>query len=86
MEKNCPEIFIGTRWSKSDVIGKAIEDGLIDRQITIPALINGKSFCEAVKSTEEYLKIKDDTDEEIWEAEYQQNPIEIKGFDEYKTP
>jgi predicted phage terminase large subunit-like protein len=80
MEKNCPEIFIGTRWSKSDVIGKAIEDGLIDKQITIPALINGKSFCEAVKSTEEYLKIKDDTDEEIWEAEYQQNPIEIKGL------
>lgn len=80
MEKNCPEIYIGTRWSKNDVIGKALEDGLIEKPITISALIDGKSFCEAVKSTEEYLKIKADTDDEIWEAEYQQNPIEIKGL------
>lgn len=81
MEKNCAEIFIGTRWSKNDVIGKAISDGLIDTQITIPALNdNNESFCEDVKSTEEYLKIKAETDEEIWSAEYMQEPIEIKGL------
>jgi predicted phage terminase large subunit-like protein len=85
MEKNCPEIYIGTRWSKSDVIGKALEDGQVDIEITIPALVVNEagelvSFCEAVKSTEEYLKIKDETDEEIWSAEYQQEPIEIKGL------
>ena len=27
-EKNCPEIFIGTRWSKRDIIGRAIDGGL----------------------------------------------------------
>jgi predicted phage terminase large subunit-like protein len=80
MEKNCPEIYIGTRWSKQDVIGKALEDGIIDKEITISALVDGQSFCEHVKSTEEYLKIKADTDDEIWEAEYQQTPIEVKGL------
>ena len=44
-EKNCPEIFIGTRWSKRDIIGRAIDGGRIDNQITIPALDkNCKSF------------------------------------------
>jgi predicted phage terminase large subunit-like protein len=80
MEKNCPEIFIGTRWTKNDEIGRATEAGLIDKVIKIPALIDGKSFCEDVKSTEEYLKIKADTDEEIWDAEYQQEPAELKGL------
>lgn len=85
MEKNCPEIGIGTRWSQRDEIGKANEAGKIDIEISIPALAVGEdgqleSFCEDVKSTEEYLKIKEDTDEEIWEAEYMQNPIEIKGL------
>lgn len=79
-EKGTPEIYIGTRWSKNDIIGKAIEEGMIDIQITIPALIDGKSFCEDVKTTEEYLKVKEDTDEAIFEAEYQQNPIEVKGL------
>lgn len=81
MEKHCPEIFIGTRWSKNDVIGKAIDEGKINVEITIPALNeNGESFCEEVKTTAEYLKIKEETDEEIWSAEYQQEPIEVKGL------
>lgn len=79
MEKNCPEIFIGTRWAVNDVIGKVIESKEIDIEIKIPALIEGKSFCEAVKTTEEYLKIKNTTDESIWDAEYMQQPIEAKG-------
>lgn len=81
MEKNCPEIFIGTRWTKNDEIGKAIDSGKIEIAVTIPALDeDGNSFCENVKSTDEYLKIKEDIDESIWEAEYQQNPVELKGL------
>jgi len=81
MEKGCPEIFIGTRWSKRDVIGKAIESKRVSIVIKIPALNeDGETFCSAVKSTEEYLKIKADVDEMIWEAEYQQEPIEAKGL------
>jgi predicted phage terminase large subunit-like protein len=86
-EKNCPEIFIGTRWSKRDVIGRAIDGGRIDKQITIPALDkNGKSFCEDVNSTKYYLELRDGNnksagiDETIWMAEYMQEPIENKGL------
>lgn len=80
-EKHCAEIYIGTRWSKNDVIGEAIESGKVEQEITIPALDeNGQSFCEEVKTTEEYLKIKRDVDESIWLAEYQQQPAEIEGL------
>lgn len=80
MEKNCPEIFIGTRWAKSDIIGEAMENKLIDIDITIPALIDGKSFCEDVKSTEEYLRTKEQTSPSTWAAEYMQEPVEIEGL------
>lgn len=79
-EKHCPEIFIGTRWSVNDVIGQAIESG-VDIEIRIPALDeHGESFCDDVKTTEEYQKIKDDVDESIWDSEYGQDPAEIKGL------
>lgn len=81
LEKNCPEIFVSTRWSMRDILGKAVEDGLIDVEVKIPALDeNNQSTCEAVKTTAEYLKVKAETDESIFQAEYQQNPIEIKGL------
>lgn len=82
MEKNCPEIFIGTRWTKRDVIGKAMESGKIEKSVIIPAIINGKSFCEDVKSTDEYLAIMNEEGEDsmTWQAEYMQNPIEAKGL------
>jgi predicted phage terminase large subunit-like protein len=80
-EKNCPEIYIGTRWSKNDVIGIAIDSDDIDIVINIPALDeHGNSFCEDVKTTEEYLKIKQEVDDTIWAAEYMQEPIEAKGL------
>lgn len=81
MEKDCPEIFIGTRWSQRDVIGAAIASGQIDRVILIPALDdNNETFCDAVKSTEEYIKLEQNTEEMIWKAEYMQQPIEAFGL------
>jgi len=82
MEKNCPEIFIGTRWTKRDVIGKAMESGKIERSVIIPALINGQSFCDDVKSTDEYLSIRQEEGEDsmTWQSEYMQQPIEAKGL------
>ena len=81
MEKNCPEVYVGTRWTRNDEIGKATEKGQLDKTVVIPALNeNGESFCDAVKSTEEYLKIKADTDYSIWLAEYQQEPAEVAGL------
>lgn len=47
----------------------------------IPALDeNGETFCDEIKTTEEYLATKQLLDEFIWEAEYQQQPIEAKGL------
>ena len=75
IEKGCPVIDIGTRWSKKDVIGRNIESKYYDESIVVPALDNaGESFCEAVKTTEEYQDIKFRTPIEIWSAEYMQDP------------
>lgn len=79
-EKDCPVIDIGTRWSKKDTIGRQAEDNFYDEVISISALDeNNKSFCEEVKSTEEYQDIQRRTAPEIWNAEYMQSPIEASG-------
>lgn len=81
LEKNCPQIDIGTRWTKDDVIGKNVEAGRYDLTVVIRALDeNDKSFCEEVKTTEEYLRIREDIEKFIWLAEYQQEPIEAEGL------
>lgn len=81
LEKDCPSIDIGTRWTKRDVIGLNTELNKYDEQIIIPALDeNDNSFCEDVKSTEEYHQIRKEIDNVIWLAEYMQQPIEAKGL------
>jgi predicted phage terminase large subunit-like protein len=85
-ESGCPEIHIATRWSRNDPIGKLTDEfsEAFDKDYTvirIPALDEyGKSFCEAVRTTEEYHNTKRITDDFIWEAEFMQNPIESKGL------
>lgn len=79
LESGCPTIDIGTRWSIRDVIGSNIRDNRYDKIVVIPALINERSFCEHVKTTEEYLKTRSEIDIMIWSAEYMQEPIEAKG-------
>ena len=83
-ELNCPEIFIGTRWTTKDVIGKALENKELSTYVTISALVKqGEemvSFCNNVKSTKEYLKIKKNIDPYIWDAEYMQEPSDKKGL------
>mgnify|MGYP003454929137 CR=1 FL=1 len=81
LETGCPKIDIGTRWTKRDVIGVNMENGRYDESIVIAALDeNGNSFCEHVKTTDEYQQIKNEIDEVIFLAEYQQEPIEAKGL------
>jgi predicted phage terminase large subunit-like protein len=85
-ETGCPEIHIGTRWTRKDVIGRLTDPNSEYykpnmKVIVIPALDNkGNSFCETVKTTEEYNEIKRITDSYIWEAEYMQQPVESKGL------
>lgn len=86
-ESGCKRIDIGTRWSLNDVIGRQMNDGIYDKSIVIPALIDGKSFCESVMTTEEYLTKKSRTEPSIWEAEYMQSPVDIQGrlFNDLRT-
>lgn len=83
-EKGCKKLFIGTRWSKQDIVGRLKSEGFFKkdkaREIVIPALIDGKSFCPAIHSKEKLLEKKKLLDELIWEAEWQQNPVEAKGL------
>lgn len=86
LEKGCPEIHIATRWTKKDPIGM-LTDPYSEcykpdmKVISIPALdADGNSFCEEIKSTDEYHEIRKITEDFIWEAEFMQNPIESKGL------
>lgn len=86
LESGCPEIHIATRWTRHDPIGRLTDeysesyDGDM-KVICIPALDEeGNSFCEEIKTTEEYLQIKKVTEPFIWEAEFMQQPIEEKGL------
>lgn len=86
LEKNGVNIHIATRWSKKDPIGRLTDpySPFYDKDfkvIVIPALDSeGKSFCEEIKSTEEYYDLKKITEGFIWEAEFMQNPVEEKGL------
>jgi len=79
-ENNCPEIHIATRWSKKDMIGRLKELNYFDYGIDIPALIDGESSCPETISTESFIKTKNLLDEFVWDALYQQEPIDVKGL------
>jgi predicted phage terminase large subunit-like protein len=86
LETGCAEIHVATRWSRKDPIGRLTDPNSEEydpefKVIVISALDdNGNSFCEEVKTTEEYMTIKKVTDDFIWEAEYMQHPVESKGL------
>jgi len=86
LESGCPEIFINTRWSRRDIFGRLEAQRFFEPEnggmkIVIPALNdNGESCCPDVKTTKELLEMKAMTDEMIWQAEWQQNPIEAEGI------
>jgi len=83
-ESGCPSLDIGTEWSKNTIMGEGKVNKDYDLVLIIPALINDKSFCENVFTTEDYQKKKTklfrtDLGKAIWAAEYQQEPTEIAG-------
>ena len=79
-ETGCARIDIGTRWSINDMIGRNMAEKIYDESIIIPAMDeNGNSFCESVMTTDEYQEKKKRTPQDIWLAEYMQEPVDIKG-------
>lgn len=86
LEKGAPVIYCGTRWTDTDMIGRALGEGL-DAYLRIPALdADGETFCADVKTTAEYqalrrsLRLDDTHDGFVWMAEYMQDPQRIDGY------
>ena len=83
-EGNVKKLFIGTRWTKGDIVGRIEDLGIFDslsaKNIVVPALRDGVSFCEAIHTTETLMQKKLLLSDIIWEAEYQQMPITAKGL------
>jgi hypothetical protein len=73
-------IDIGTRWSPDDVIGRLIDASYYDEVISVPAMVDGRSFCEKIITTDALTEKKNLLPVEIWQAEWMQNPIMAAGF------
>lgn len=83
------QFIILTRWASDDLAGKLLQE-FPDRcyELKIPALDeNGKSWCEDLYPTEDLLQKKETLDEDIWLANYMQEPIDRKGalYGKFKT-
>ncbi|MED4377972.1 phage terminase large subunit [Schinkia azotoformans] len=75
------QFIIQTRWATDDLAGKLIKE-FPERcyELKMPALDeNEKSLCEDLYSTEDLLQKKDTLDENIWLANYMQEPIDLRG-------
>lgn len=73
-------IVIGTRWSKDDLIGMILDwndDNVVE--INLKALADdGTMLCEEILSREQYEELKKKLSEEIFYANYQQQPMDLK--------
>jgi len=84
-EKGVKRLFIGTRWSKYDIVGRLKEQGIFDdplaKSIEVSALTeNDESFCETIHATTDLLRKRKLISDILWEAEWQQHPVEAKGL------
>lgn len=83
IEKGGKKIVIATRWSTKDLTGR-----LLDREpdewyeLKLPACLNeetGEMLCEELFDFDMYNKAKEVMTEEIFNANYQQVPMDVKG-------
>lgn len=83
------EIIVQTRWASDDLAGMLLSEKKEQcYEIKIKALDeNMQSFCEDLYSTEDLLDKKETLDQDIWLANYQQEPIDKVGglYKEFKT-
>ena len=82
-------IVIQTRWATDDLAGRLLTN-FPDRcfELKLAALdSNNRSICEDLYSTEDLLTKKNTLDEDIWNANYMQIPVDRKGslYKEFKT-
>jgi len=92
LEEGGKIIIIMTRWSSKDLAGRALEhyqtQGAKIKHISYKALQDdGTMLCEEVLSHKSYNNKKAALGEEIFMANYQQEPIDMKGrlYSSFKT-
>ena len=92
LEEGGKIIIIMTRWSSKDLAGRALEhytsQGAKIKQITMKAVQDdGSMLCEEVLSYKSYKSKIAAMGEEIASANYQQEPIDLKGrlYSSFKT-
>lgn len=76
-------ILIMTRWASKDLAGRALEHyeeiGEHVRLITMKACTDGIMLCDDVLNKSQYDSLAKTIGENIVEANYNQNPIDLKG-------
>lgn len=78
----CPELFVGTRWSNRDIIGRKLaeSDPGDYEYYELPGMTaDGRSACEATVSTESVQQMKKEMPDFIFNAVIMQHPIERSG-------
>lgn len=94
LEEGGKIIIIMTRWASDDLAGRALdyykEQGIKIRHISMKALVDKESkrmLCPEVLSYESYMDKIKAMGEDIASANYQQEPIDLKGklYSSFKT-
>lgn len=92
LETGAKIIIIMTRWATDDMAGRALEElpkaGYKVRQLTFTAeQPDGSMLCDEVLSRADFEKKKATMGEDIVQANYNQQPIDLKGrlYGEFKT-
>lgn len=81
MERPRKQILIMTRWASDDLVGRMLEKKADKcHLITYKAVQNdGSMLCDEIMTKSEYKDIISEMGEDIASANYQQEPIDIKG-------
>jgi len=92
LENGGKVIIVMTRWSSKDLAGRALsllpEHGYKVKHINMKALQDdGSMLCDEVLSFEQYERLRQTLSPEIASANYQQEPIDLKGglYKNFKT-
>lgn len=93
LEQGGKQIIIMTRWHSKDLAGRILDEmpknGYRVKHISMKAYDKDKdsTLCEEVLSKEDYLRKVKSMGEDIASANYQQEPIDLKGklYTEFKT-
>jgi predicted phage terminase large subunit-like protein len=83
------ELINFTRWSTHDLCGRILESpmGKDWANLIIPVEYEGEIYCEDILPREEFERLREGMDTNIFEANYYQHPLDVEGrlFGDLKT-